>query len=161
MANSDIIGKELGSNTVVLERGPVSNFAKAVKDENPVYLRPDAAQEAGFDNIPAPPTYAFAMNHFGQFPELQPEGKGGNPMFEVIGTLMKSGGMVLHGEQEFVYHRPMVVGDVLTSEGKVTDMYEKEGSGGKKMTFVTAETLWRDASGEPVVTSIMTLLHRA
>ena len=40
-------------------------------------------------------------------------------MMEVIGTLMAKGGMVLHGEQEFVYHRPLVVGERLQNEGVV------------------------------------------
>jgi hypothetical protein len=29
------------------------------------------------------------------------------------------------------------------------------------MTFIVTETEWRDADGEPVVTSTMTLIHRA
>jgi uncharacterized protein YrrD len=52
------------------------------------------------------------------------------------------------------------VGDVLTGEGKVVDVYAKE-SKGKTMTFIVTETVWRDeATGEPVVTSRTNILHR-
>ena len=85
----------------------------------------------------------------------------GNPMMEVIGKLMQNGGLILHGEQEFEYHRPIVAGDVLRSEGKVVDAYEKE-SKGKTMTFVVTETVWSDdKTGEPVLTARFNLIHRA
>ena len=70
-----------------------------------------------------------------------------------LGPLMANGGLILHGEQEFIYHRPIVVGDVLVSEGKVIDAYQKE-SKGKTMTFIVSETNWSDdATGEPVATA--------
>jgi len=156
-----VVGQEMPSQTVVIERGPVSNFAKAVKDDNAIYQDPRTAKDAGFPAVPAPPTYGFAFHHWGQFPELQPEGAGiSNPIMGVIGALMKSGGLVLHGEQSFVYHRPILAGDQLTSRGVIKDMYEKEGKAGGKMTFVAAETQWIDQTGELVLTSTMTLLHR-
>ena len=48
---------------------------------------------------------------------------------------MAKGGLILHGEQEFIYHRPVQVGDVLVGEGKITDAYQKE-SKGRTMTFI-------------------------
>ena len=58
--DTSVIGRPTGSSRVVIERGPVSNFAAAVKDENPVYRDPNAAKTAGFDDIPAPPTFGFS-----------------------------------------------------------------------------------------------------
>jgi hypothetical protein len=103
------------------------------------------------------------MSHWGTFPELQEgvEQVDGNPMFEIIGQLRQHGGMVLHGEQEFIYHRPLVAGDVLYGEGTVTEAYEKE-SRGKVMTFLVSETVWKDRkTGEPVVTAVFNLIHRS
>jgi hypothetical protein len=80
---------------------------------------------------------------------------------KIMGGLMSKGGMILHGEQEFTYHRPLAVGDVLIGEGKVVDLYEKE-SKGKTMTFLVTENEYRDEkSGEPVVTTRMNLIHRS
>ncbi|HUI04203.1 MAG TPA: MaoC family dehydratase N-terminal domain-containing protein [Acidimicrobiales bacterium] len=156
-----IIGKPMSKSKVVVERGPVANFATAVCDPNPVYRDPRAAKEAGLKGIPVPPTWPFVMQTWGEFPEDQPSGKPtGNPLGEVIGPLMAKGGIILHGEQEFEYHRPVFVGDVLVGEGTIVDAYAKE-SKGKTMTFVVTETVWRDdATGEPAVTSRFNLIHR-
>lgn len=157
-----IIGKPMSKSTVVVERGPVTNFATAVCDDSPVYRDPGAAKDAGLKAIPAPPTFPFVMQTWGQFPEIQPgDAPTGNPMGEVLGPLMAKGGLILHGEQEFIYHRPVYVGDVLAGEGTVVDAYTKE-SKGKTMTFVVTETVWRDEkTGEPVVTSRFNVIHRA
>jgi acyl dehydratase len=156
------IGKPMSKSKVVVERGPVANFATAVCDQDPVYRDPGAAAEAGFDRIPSPPTFPFVMNNWGEFPELQfSDRPSGNPLGEIIGPLMSKGGLILHGEQEFVYHRPVFVGDVLVGEGKVVDAYSKD-SKGKTMTFVVTETVWKDdATGEPVVTTRFNLIHRS
>jgi acyl dehydratase len=156
-----LIGKPMSKSKVVVERGPVSNFALAVCDRNPVYRDPRAAEEAGFDAIPAPPTYPFVMQSWGEFTEDQPSDKPkANAMADVIGPLMAGGGIILHGEQEFTYHRPVLVGDVLVGEGTVVDAYAKE-SKGRTMTFIVTETVWKDdTTGEPVVTSKFNLIHR-
>ena len=59
----------------------------------------------------------------------------GNPLMTALGPLMAKGGLILHGEQEFIYHRPVLVGDVLIGEGTITDAYQKE-SKGRTMTFI-------------------------
>ncbi|MGH9030748.1 MAG: FAS1-like dehydratase domain-containing protein [Acidimicrobiia bacterium] len=162
-ADTSVIGKSTGASKVTVERGPVSNFAQAVLDESPVYASPGAARAAGFEAIPAPPTFSFAMRHWGTFPDDQPPDPTGgkNPMHEVMSDLFGRGGIVLHGEQEFEYHRPLMVGDVLVGEGTITDLYEKE-SKGKTMTFVVTETVWRDEkTDEPVVTERFNLIHRS
>jgi hypothetical protein len=71
--DKSLIGSSTGRSRITIERGPVSNFAKAVTDESPIYQTVEAAKAAGFENIPAPPTYPFAMAHWGTFPEEQPD----------------------------------------------------------------------------------------
>ena len=113
-------------------------------------------------NIPAPPTFTFAMQFWGAFAEDQPPDPTGgqNPMHSIMGELFGKGALVLHGEQEFEYHRPVEVGDVLAGEGKVMDIYEKE-TDSAHMTFVVMQTQWKDAdSGAPVVTEQFNLIAR-
>jgi len=159
--DTSIIGKPTSARRVRVERGPIEFFATALKDPNPIYHDAGAAAAAGFSGIPAPPTFSFVMGHQGSRSEEQPPDPTGgqNPMFSVMGGLMAQGGLVLHGEQEFVYHRPIVEGDVLDGAGHVTDIYEKE-SKGSIMTFIVMETVWRDGAGEPVVTERFNLIHR-
>jgi acyl dehydratase len=161
--DTSIIGKPTGAYKVRVERGPVSFFAAAVLDDSPVYRDPDAATQAGFKSIPAPPTFSFAMQHMGRWGEEQPADptEGVNPMNKVMGELFAKGALILHGEQEFTYHRPLVVGDVLVGEGKVVDVYEKD-SKGKTMTFLVSENVYRDEkTGDPVVSTRMNLIHRS
>ena len=47
---------------------------------------------------------------------------------------------ILHGEQEFEFFKPILVGDTLTGVAHVADIYEKEGGRGGKMTFMAVET---------------------
>lgn len=160
--DTSIIGKPTGAWRVAVERGPVTSFAAAVKDGNRVYRDLRVARAAGFDDIPAPPTFTFAMSFWGSFAERQPADPtdGQNPMHKAMGELFAKGALVLHGEQEFEYHEPVEVGDVLVGEGKIVDVYEKDSSSAR-MTFVVVETQWRDdTTGAPVVTERFNLIAR-
>lgn len=158
------VGTALPTIEVVVERGPVMNFATAVTDRNPVFHDADAARRAGHEGLPTPPTYPFVMHTFGAFPELQPPpasagGGADNPVTAIIAELMADGGMLLHGEQGFHWERPVVVGDRLTGTGSIKDVAVKQ-SPDRTMTFVVVETQWRDPQGALVCTSTMTLVHR-
>jgi hypothetical protein len=162
--DTSVIGKKTSAFRVRVERQPVASFAAAVLDNSPEYRDVAAARAAGLPNIPAPPTFSFAMPYWGAFEsEEQPpdptEG-GVNPMHAIMGEQFAKGALVLHGEQEFEYHRPMVVGDVLDGEGVIVDAYEKD-TDSALMTFVVIETVWKDAaSGDPVVTERFNLIAR-
>ena len=163
VSRDEVVGRPTGRSTVTVERGPVTRFAEAVTESSPIYRDIEAARAAGFDGVPVPPTYFFsAAGHWGAFPEAQPADAqpDSNPTMEIIGQLMANGGMVLHGEQEFTYHRPVVVGETLRGEGKVADLYEKA-AGERTMTFLVTETEYRDAEGELVLTARMNLIHRS
>ena len=157
----DLLGQVIARRVVAVERAPVSVFAKAVKDPSPEYQDPRAAEAAGFPAIPAPPTFPFAMPYWGAHPEFQEglEPVRDNPLWKVMGKL--GPGLILHGEQEFEYQRPVLVGDVLHGEDVLADLYEKE-TETAVMTFVVTETAWTDVkNGEPVVTARFNLVHRA
>ncbi len=157
---SQFIGKTTATGSLVVERAPLTNFARAVGDDDPVYRNAEVAETAGFDGVPAPPTFGFSIQNWGRWEELQPaEVPDVNPMMEVMGSLMATGGIVLHGEQEFTYHRPLVSGQRLRFEGVVRDIYQKA-SGDKTMTFMVIEDTYRDDEGNAVLTSTMNLLHR-
>jgi acyl dehydratase len=159
--DADVIGRVSDRRVVAVDRAPVSVFARAVKDSSPIYQDLREAKEAGFDSIPAPPTFPFAMPYWGAYPELQEglEPVRSNPLWKVMGKL--GPGLILHGEQEFEYHRPVLVGDVLRGEDVISDVYKRE-TDTSVMTFIVTETVWTDVgSGEPVVTARFNLVHRA
>lgn len=156
-----VVGKSTGASKVTVERGAVTAFAAAVTDENPIYQDASAARAAGFAAIPAPPTFTFGMRHAGAYADEQPPDPTGgvNPMFEMMGELHARGALVLHGEQEFEYHRTVEVGDVLTGESRIVDVYEKD-TDAATMTFIVMATEWQDEGGAPVVTERFNLIAR-
>jgi acyl dehydratase len=155
-----LMGRKGGRSRIVIERGPAVNFARAVKDDNPVFHHPAAAAEAGFDALPVPPTFTFVANVWGAYPELQPADTTPSPVGEVIAEYKRLGGLLLHGEQAFTYRRALQVGDVLDTESTVVDVYEKE-SGGVTMAFAVVETTYTDAeTGEVVMTARSNFINR-
>ncbi len=139
----DLKGTELSSSKVRVEWGPVKNFALSLKDRSPEYQAPDAI---------VPPTFPFVWQYWGTV-----EGQAaGLP----IDRLRGKGRMILHGEQEFVWHRPARVGDLLEGKARISDVYERD-SASALMEFYVLETSWSDAeSGEPVVDVKFTLIVR-
>lgn len=167
------VGRLVGHQTVRVERAPIAQFARAIGEDSDIYLDLRAAQAAGFDSVPIPATFPFAMGYWGAVPELQPEGETeldlppelsqlghiGVVMAELIATL--GPGLVLHAEQDFEYQRQIVVGDVLTASTRIAGVETKK-SRDSILTFVAIETEWTDAHyGKPVLTSTFTAVHRA
>lgn len=162
--DTSLVGLVCDRKVVTVERGPVAVFADAVKDRNPVYRDRRVAIEAGFRDIPVPPTFPFAMGFWGTHRELQEqlEPVTSNPVWDVMAQL--GAGLILHGEEEFEYHRPVVVGDVLYGEDVLSELYEKE-TDRYVMTFIGTTTRWVDyatgSPGDPAVTTRFSLIHRA
>jgi hypothetical protein len=142
-ALTEFKGQQLGTRRIQIESGPVRVFARACKDENPVYRG---------ENAPVPPTFPFAMGYWGAIGE-------GGAMGLPIEKLRGPGRLILHGEQEFEYHRWPQVGDVLEGTARVTDVYEKTRSNGSSMEFYVTETDWCNAqTGESVCQTRFTLI---
>src|SRR5437899_2157716 len=98
--DASVIGKKTSAFRVRVERQPVANFAAAVLDSDPVYRDVEAAKAAGLADIPAPPTFSFAMPFWGAyFADEQPPDptQGGlNPMHQIMGDQFAKGALVLH-----------------------------------------------------------------
>ena len=162
--DTSVIGKPTGAWRVVLDRAVLAQFAKSVGDASRVYQRDADASAAGLSAVPAPPTFTFAAPYWSAFRSDEqppdPTAGGGNPMHSIMGDLYAQGALVLHGEQEFTFHRTPVAGDVLDGLQKISDIYEKE-TDSARMTFVVMETEWTDANtSEPVVTERFNLIAR-
>ncbi len=143
MALTELIGTELGTQTIIVEQGPVRAFAAAVTDDPDRYTGPGAE---------TPPTWPFAMGYWGAMGESGVEGL---PLAK-----LRPRGMILHGEQAFEYHRSPRVGEKLVGTGRISDVYEKDTSSAT-MEFYVREMDWRDTDGEPVVTERFTMIVRA
>ena len=138
MLDKKHIGHKFNAFTTAVEAGKIRLFCKAIGEENPIHLDEAAAKKAGYRTIVAPPTFVTAVTND------DPE-KGG--LLRLLGVDI---GWILHGEQHYEYHQPIHVGDKLTCQQKVVDIYDKKGGA---LWFVVSDTEVKDHAGKPVVTA--------
>jgi len=144
MIDKSAVGTKGKPFTMPVEWGKVREFARAIKDPNPVYFDPEAAKrECG--GIPIPVTFLMTSSFW--------QSADSSPMLNV--DLRR----VLHGEQEFEFLKPVFVGDTLTGVTHIADVYEKEGGRGGKMSFLVMETEYRNQRGEQVAIARSTVIE--
>jgi acyl dehydratase len=129
-----------------IERGKIREFARAIKDNNPLYFDDEYAKKTAGGIVP-PPTFTMTQAFWEEGPR--------KPL------LTYDVRRLLHGEQEFEYLAPVHAGDVLTGTARVADVYEKQGSRGGTMTFGIIETTYVNQRGEKVLISRSTLVETA
>lgn len=126
----------------------VVDFATAVGEDNQIFFDPEVAKRHGFPGPLAPPT--FTTTQIFQVPRDERERR--------LGANLDYA-RVLHGEQEFIYERLPVAGENLHGVMRIAKDFVKEGKRGGSMRFVTYESKFTDADGEPVLTANYTLIE--
>ena len=114
MIDKKWIGHELPASVLPIERSRLQFFAKAIGETNPVYTDAAAARDAGYPDLPAPPTFLFAA-------ELD-----SGASEQLLADLQIPIAKLLHGEQSFTYRRPACAGDTVTVRSIVSDIYDKK-----------------------------------
>jgi len=122
-------------------REKVREFARAVFATDPQHTDPAAARALGYADVVAPPTFAMVIQDL-TLQQLLAEPDSGIALERTI-----------HAEQRFRYSRPIVAGDELTAQLRVTGV-RAVGKG----AMVTSEAEVTDAAGAHVVTATSILL---
>ena len=142
-----------------VEAGHVLTFARAIGEDNPVYQDPEYAAASETGGLIAPPTFTIASAQWDPDYPLRPRpgvkwwGSGARATTAPADSdSAPKGGGALHAEQHFTYHRPVRVGDVLTSTVRPGEQWEKQGRSGR-LRFRERITEFRDEAGELVVTA--------
>jgi acyl dehydratase len=126
-----------------VSRVKIAEFARAIGDPNPVYQDTAAAQAAGFPDVIAPPTFAIVISMHSTGDAV------GDPALGI------NYAMVVHGEQQFSYTRPLRAGDVVTAQTTITGI-RSVGS----LSMMTTATEISTLAGELVCTAVSTLVER-
>jgi acyl dehydratase len=130
-----------------VSRAKIAEYVAAIGDRNPLHSDPLAAQEAGYRDVIAPPTFAavFASTPFRRALA--------DPAWVARSTIDPS--RILHGEQRYEFARPVMPGDRLLVQCIVSEVIEKE-------RFVLLRIAQRvdDENGERVLDGAMTLVLR-
>ena len=123
-------------------REKIREFAE-VAGEHPFHVDPEAARAAGYPDVIAPPTFAVIVAQRCDA-QLVRDPEAGIDYSRVV-----------HGEQSFTHHRPIVAGDRLVA---VLHVDSVRSAGGHSMVTTRSEIATED--GEPVCTATSTLVVR-
>jgi acyl dehydratase len=141
--NTQLVGKSYPPLRYEVGREKLREFAAAVGETNPLYHDEDAAKAAGHPDIPAVPTFPIVLST-----------KASRAIHD-DGQLGLDYSRVVHGEQEFVYERPIRAGDRLVATPRI----DRIAPLGRHEMLVIETTIETD-QGEPVCTARATLVVR-
>ena len=149
MFDKSKIGQSFPPFTVEVERGKIRELALAIGDDNPVYHSREAAQAAGYSDVPlyptSPTTFTFWANS-----------KMGHNLASLGINVMR----ILHGEEEYEYLAPIYPGDTLTGVTTLVDGKSRQAQGGSSMDILTTETRYTNQHGRPVLNARTVIVVR-
>ncbi len=122
-----------------LERQKLTEFLLAIGEENPLFSGEDAA---------LPPTFAAVFTFWG-----------GGSLERRLSEMGVEIFNVLHAEQEYEYFKPMHIGDTITGQTVIADVYEKRGRSGE-MQFLEFETTYTNQDSDRVLIDRATIIVR-
>ena len=142
--NKSFAGREYpASSPFEVTVSSIREFADAIGDENLLYRDENAAKQAGYDALLAPPTYLTKLNFIY------------GPQILADPDLGLNYALVVHGEQDYEYERPVKAGDVLVAKPRIASIDAK----GKNELLVT-EAFIETQSGEKVAVARSTIVSR-
>jgi acyl dehydratase len=125
----------------VVGREKVREFAKAVKATDPACQDEGAAAELGYDSLVAPPTFVTILGALVQADFFRNVDTGYDTM------------QIVQVDQRFVFHRPILVGDVLHARMDVQSVAERFGA-----DIVVTRNTCTDDDGEVVLEAFTTVM---
>ncbi|WP_285727928.1 MaoC family dehydratase N-terminal domain-containing protein [Psychromicrobium xiongbiense] len=126
-----------------VSREKVREFASAVKASSPEHFDLEAARAAGYADLVAPPTFAIII------------AQRADALFVNDPESGVDFSRVVHAEQRFTHHRPLVAGDEIQAELHV-DSVRAMGDG----ALITTRAELSTTAGEPVATTVSAILVR-
>lgn len=124
--------------TYTVGREKIREFARAVKATHPAHFDVEAARGLGYPDLVAPPTFAIIVAQRADA-QLVEDPAAGIDFSRVV-----------HAEQRFVHHRPIVAGDELVAELHVDQV---RAMGGGAMITTRAEISTVDGARTATTTS--------
>ncbi|BBU24424.1 FAS1-like dehydratase domain-containing protein [Mycobacterium xenopi] len=125
-------------------REKIREFARAVKDDHPAHFSEEEAAKLGYPELVAPLTFLAIA---GRRVQLELFTK-----FDIPINIAR----VFHRDQKLKYHRPILAHDRLYFDAYLDSVIQSHGT---VITEIRSEVT--DAAGEPVVTSVVTMIGEA
>ena len=128
-----LYGVEHEAGPFEVTREMVLAFSESTAEPAPVFSDDEAAAEAGFPGLMAPPTMCTLFVRHVELPDIQ----------------LKFGRARFHAGQRVQARAPIYAGDQLTASSHLKDVYAKTGRSGT-MVFTVWETTFRNQHGDVV-----------
>lgn len=149
MFDESKIGQSFAPFTYEVQRNKIHELTSAIGDTNPIYHSREAAQEAGFSDVPISPTTPTMFSFWGNRQR-------GSSLAEVGIDVRR----ILHGEEEYEYIAPIYPHDVLTGTTTLVEGKTRQGSGGHTMDILTMETRYVNQHNQHVLSTRTTVIVR-
>ncbi|MEA2470949.1 MAG: hypothetical protein QOE38_1948 [Thermoleophilaceae bacterium] len=140
---SSNVGKTWKGFTYEVGLEKIREYANAIGEDSPVHRDREAATQAGFRDVVAPPMFVVVYS----------AGAMGPVMFDP--EVGMDFARMLHGSQEFVWAEPVCAGDAITTDVEWKDLSEKD----DKLFFVF-ESVSRNGHGQEVARGTWTNIVR-
>lgn len=113
MIDHKFIGKEYPITEYEIGREKMKEYASAINNDSPYYFDKEFGKKSEYGDNIAPPNFAAVYALLGC----------ANLFFDP--EIKLNFAMLVHGEQEFEWIKPVKPGDVITTTGKIVDIAEK------------------------------------
>jgi len=142
--NPDAVGRTYGPfDPYEVTRVKIREFAEAVDARSGAHFQPEIARAEGYPDVVAPTTFAVLIAQQAEFyVVVDPE----------VGVDFTK---VVHADERFTHHRPLVAGDVVTTTVTVENIVQRAG-----ISMVTTRAEIVDEDNAPVATVSSTLVVR-
>ena len=149
MFDTTKIGHSFPPFSVTIERAKIRELAIAIGDDNHVYLSQFAAQAAGYDDVPLPPTMATQFLFWGN-----------THFVEQLAELGFDVNRLMHREEEYEYLASVHPGETLTGVMTVVDGASRRGPHNTSIDLVTLQIRYTNQQGETVLVATTRLISR-
>jgi acyl dehydratase len=140
MFDKSKVGQSFPPFTYEVERNKIHELALAIGDDNPIYHSREAAQVAGYPDVPLFPTAPTMFMFWGNREKVS----------QVASLGINLAG-ILHGEEDYEYLAPIYPGDVLTGVMTLVDGKTRHGPGGWSMDVLIFEINYTNQRGQSVL----------
>lgn len=136
--------------SVSVDRRHLVLYSEAIGETNPVFLKMEAAQAAGFIDVVAPPTFAAVID----MAALQDTVRDGDPdVHQLVNADFR---FLLHGEEKYQYHGQIFAGDQVVHQTRVLGFSDAAGG---RIEIAHLETTISHADRGILVACKRTLIH--
>lgn len=140
---TEAVGRSWEPVSFEIEAARISQYADAVGEPSPLHRDAEAAREAGFRDLVAPPMFAVVYSSPAMAAAILDPDVG-----------MNFAAMV-HGGQEFEWGEPVCAGDTITTAATCKEISERQGKG-----FYVFESISTNQDGDRVVKGTWTNIVR-